>query len=74
MQLNFDTTPVNGIIMSWNAPTAVLQSGLTANGTYTNVPSSSSPYYIVPRASQRYFRYYVPNVSPQSHVSNPYLM
>jgi len=74
MQLNFNTAPVNGLVMSWQAATAVLQSSTTVNGTYTNVPSSTTPYYVVPKASQRYFRYLVPNVSPQARVSNPYLM
>jgi len=74
MQLNFNTAPVNGIIMSWQAAGAVLQSSPTVNGTYMNVPASSSPYYVVPAASQGYYRYLVPNATPQTRVSNPYLM
>jgi len=74
MQLNFDTAPVSGTALSWGTSGATLQSSTTVNGTYTNVPAAISPYYVVPKASQRYFRYEVPNNSPQARVSNPYLM
>ncbi len=74
MQLNFDTAPVPGLILSWQAAGSALQASPLINGTYTNVPFSSSPYYVVPTANQRYFRYVVPNSTPQARVSNPYLM
>jgi hypothetical protein len=78
MQLSFSTAPVTGLVLNWPAPgsyTTTLQSSLSVNGTYTNVPAASLPYYVVPKANQRYFRYLIsPSITPQARVSNPYLM
>src|SRR5262249_15485588 len=80
MQLTFATPPVPGISLSWQATNAILLSATGTNlssavvvGTYTNVPAATSPYYVIPKSSQRYFRYRIPN-APRSLVSNPYLM
>ena len=75
MRLNFSAPPINGFIMNWQAAGSILQSAPTVNGTYTNMPfSSPSPYYVVPTARQRFFRYVVPGATPQVRVSNPYQM
>lgn len=78
LQLTFNSPPVTGLVLNWqgnSGSTNVLQSSLTVNGTYTNVPGASSPYYVVPQVKQRYFRYQIlPPNAPQARVSNPYLM
>jgi hypothetical protein len=71
LQLNFTAPPGQGITLTWQEGTAVLQSAPTVTGPWTDLPGVSSPYIVVPSATQQYFRYrYV----PQALVSNPYLM
>jgi hypothetical protein len=71
LQLNFTAAPGQGITLSWQEATAVLQSAPAVNGPWTDVTGVASPYTIVPAATQQFFRY---RYAPQSLVSNPYLM
>jgi hypothetical protein len=73
MQLTFSNAPVPGVVLTWGAPNSVLQSSPTANGVYSDVTAAASPYYVVPKGTQKYYRYRFPN-SPQTRISNPYLM
>jgi hypothetical protein len=71
LQLNFTAAPGEGITLTWLEPTAVLQSAASLSGPWTDLPTATSPYTVVPVATQQFFRYrYV----PQSLISNPYLM
>ena len=71
LQFNFTAPPGRGIVLTWKESSAVLQSAPTISGQWTDLPGTTSPYTIVPAATQQYFRYrYV----PQTLVSNPYLM
>ena len=74
MQLTFNTAPVSGFSLTWPTPSSVLQSASTANGTYTDVSAAVSPYYIVPKTNQKYYRYRFSPVAPSTKVTNPYLM
>jgi hypothetical protein len=71
MQLDFTAPPGNGFILSWLEGSAVLQSAPSLLGPWTDVTGATSPYTIVPAAAQQFFRYHY---TPQSLVSNPYLM
>jgi hypothetical protein len=73
LQFTFTTAPVTGEILTWQAPNAVLQSAPTVNGPYSDLNAAISPYYVVPKATQKYFRYRFTH-TPQSLISNPYLM
>jgi len=71
LQFKFAAPPGQGMVLSWQEASAVLQSAPTLNGPWTDLPGATSPYTVFPAATQQYFRYrYV----PQSLVSNPYLM
>jgi hypothetical protein len=74
LQLEFDftTAPGEGLILSWQQSAATLESAPTVTGPWTPVPVSS-PYTIVPTASQQFFRYIYTH-TPQSLISNPWLM
>jgi hypothetical protein len=71
LQFNFTTAPGLGITLTWLESSAVLQSAPTVSGPWTDVPGATSPQVIFPTATQQYFRY---RYTPQSLVSNPYLM
>jgi hypothetical protein len=71
MQLNFAAAPENGFTLSWQEKSAFLESAPSLQGPWTDVLQATSPYTIVPAASQQYFRY---RYKPQSLASNPYLM
>jgi hypothetical protein len=71
LQFNFTAAPGQGITLSWQETSAVLQSAPAVNGPWTDVTGAASPYTIVPTATQQFFRY---RYAPQSLVSNPYLM
>jgi hypothetical protein len=74
MDLSFSTPPVTGITLSWQETTAVLQSAPTVSGPWKDEPAgASSPYTIVPSATQQYFRFRFQH-TPQTVESNPYLM
>jgi hypothetical protein len=73
VQFNFTAAPGEGIVLSWLESSAVLQSAPTVIGPWTPITGASSPYTIVPVASQQFFRYVSTN-APTTHLSNPYLM
>ncbi|HEV7925649.1 MAG TPA: LamG-like jellyroll fold domain-containing protein [Verrucomicrobiae bacterium] len=72
-QFNFTAAPEEGVVLSWLETTAVLQTAPSVDGPWTDVTGASSPYTIVPVASQQYFRYRWPH-TPSTVNSNPYLM
>jgi hypothetical protein len=75
MELNFDTAPVNGFSLTWNAVNSVLQSNGSISGAFSDVPGAISPYNIVPKVGgQKYYQFRYPSVAPQARVSNPFLM
>ena len=74
MQFTFTTAPVDGITLSWPTPGSVLQSAPVVNGTYTDVSAAVSPYYVVPKTAQKYYRYRFTPVAPSTKVTNPFLM
>jgi len=76
LQFNFTTAPGSGLVLSWMDKTAVLQSAPTIIGPWTPLTGVKSPYTVVPAANQQFFRFqYTPtNTTPQTWVSNPYLM
>jgi hypothetical protein len=71
VRFNFSAPPGEGIVLTWQESTAVLQSATNVNGPYTDVKGVSSPYTVVPAATQMFFRY---RYLSQSLESNPYLM
>ena len=73
MQFNFTDSPGQGIVLTWQLGAAVLQTAPTVAGPWVDQPGANSPYTIVPAATQQYFRYRFTH-TPQSVVSNPYLM
>jgi hypothetical protein len=73
LQFEFAAPPGEGIVVSWLNSTAVLQTAPDLTGPWTSVTNASSPYTIVPAASQQFFRYTSTN-APQTRISNPYLM
>jgi hypothetical protein len=73
-QFNFTDAPGQGVILTWGDPSAVLQSAPTVTGPWTDVTGATSPQTIVPTATQQYFRYRYTPGTPQTWVSNPYLM
>jgi len=46
----------NAVVLSWNDPLSVLQSAPAVTGTYTNVPSATSPYTNTLTGPQQFFR------------------
>jgi hypothetical protein len=74
MQFNFTAAPGAGVVLTWVDSTAVLQSAPTLTGPWADVVGATSPYTIVPVASQQYFRYRYTAHPPHAWVSNPYLM
>ncbi|HEY3861566.1 MAG TPA: LamG-like jellyroll fold domain-containing protein [Verrucomicrobiae bacterium] len=71
LQLDFAAPPGTGYSLTWRERSAVLQSAPTPIGPWADIQGVTSPYTIVPAATQQYFRYrYV----PIAQVSNPYLM
>lgn len=74
MELNFTTAPVEGLSLSWATPSSVLQSANVATGAYADVSGAVTPYYVVPKAAQKYYRFRFPSVAPSTKVTNPYLM
>jgi len=73
MQFNFTAAPGQGIILTWQQSDVVLQTAPTVAGPWADQPGATSPYTIVPAAAQQFFRYRFTH-TPQSVVSNPYLM
>jgi len=71
MQFTFAAAPSGGIVLTWGEVSAVLQSAANVNGPWADVTGVSSPYTIIPAATQQFFRY---RYTTQSWVSNPYLM
>ncbi len=74
MELNFDTAPVSGYSLTWNAANSVLQSNPSISGAFSDVPGAISPYNIVPKAGQKFYQFRYPSVAPQARISNPFLM
>ena len=75
MRLNFDTAPVSGESLTWNAASSTLQSNGSVTGAFTDVPGAISPYNIVPKVGQqKFYQFRYPSVAPQARISNPYLM
>jgi hypothetical protein len=74
MEFNFTTAPVEGLSLSWATPNSVLQSATVASGAYADVGGAVSPYLVVPKAAQKYYRFRYPSVAPSTKVTNPYLM
>jgi hypothetical protein len=74
LQFNFTTAPGNGLTLTWQAAGAVLQTAPTVAGPWTDLPAgTASPYTIVPGPTQQFFKYRISH-TPQSVVTNPYLM
>jgi hypothetical protein len=73
LQFNFTSAPGSAISLSWQQSSAVLQSAPAITGPWKDLPGAASPYPIVPGAGQQFFRYRYTH-TPQSLVSNPYLM
>ncbi len=74
MEFNFDTAPVSGYSLTWNAVNSVLQSNPSISGAFSDVPGAISPYNIVPKAGQKFYQFRYPSVAPQARISNPFLM
>jgi hypothetical protein len=73
MQFNFTDGPQGGgLNLSWPQPSAILESAPTLTGPWVPV-SSTSPYTIIPTETQQFFRYIYTN-TPQTLISNPWLM
>jgi hypothetical protein len=73
LQFNFTTPPEGGALnLSWPEASATLQSAPTVIGPWVPV-TTSSPYTVIPSASQQFFRYVYTN-APQTIISNPFLM
>ncbi len=72
LRLNFDTAPVPGVTLRWNAPDAILQGADVITGPYSDISGASSPYSISAEKANKFFRYH--GHSPTNVVSNPYLM
>lgn len=72
LRLNFDTAPVPGVTLRWNAPDAILQGADVITGPYSDISGASSPYSISAQKANKFFRYH--GHSPTNVVSNPYLM
>jgi Concanavalin A-like lectin/glucanases superfamily len=71
VMLNFDTPPAAGITISWQSPSATLQSADVANGPFTDVSSVVSPYSVRSQSAQKFYRY---RHTPASIITNPYDM
>jgi hypothetical protein len=71
VRLNFDSTPVHGITITWQCPDGVLQSATNVAGPYTDVPAATSPYSVPSQSTTKFYRY---RHTSQVIVSNPYLM
>jgi hypothetical protein len=71
-QLNFTTSPGQGITLRWQATDVVLQSADTVTGPYTDVVGAASPYSVSVLKSAKYYRYH--GHTAVTIVSNPYLM
>ncbi len=74
LQFNFTTAPGGALVFSWSDTTAVLQTASSVEGPWVPVTGVSSPYTVVPSATQQYFRYSYTTHAPQAWISNPYLM
>ena len=73
MRLNFDSAPGSAVSLTWQAIGAVLQSAPNITGPWEDVSGAASPFTIVPTGTQQFFRYRYTH-TPQTLVSNPYLM
>jgi hypothetical protein len=73
LEFEFAAPPQGGALnLSWPQASAELQSAPTITGPW--VPASiTSPYTIIPNTNQQFFRYIYTN-TPQTRISNPYLM
>jgi hypothetical protein len=71
MRLNFDSPPGFGFALSWQLPTAILQSANAVAGPYTDVSGAFSPYDVTSKTGQRYYRY---RFVVEDLLSNPFLM
>jgi hypothetical protein len=71
MELNFDSPPGDGFILSWQLPGAVLQSATSVTGPYTDVLAAPSPYDVSSQSGQKFYRY---RFEVLDLISNPYLM
>ncbi len=72
LRLNFDTGPVPGVTLHWNAPDAILQGADVVTGPYNDISGALSPYSIAAQKAHTFFRYH--GHTPTNVVSNPYLM
>jgi hypothetical protein len=73
LEYAFAAPPGEGLVLTWQEPSAVLQSAPAIDGPWAPVNGAISPYTLVPTESQQFFRYVSTN-APQTHISNPYLM
>ncbi|PWU21473.1 MAG: hypothetical protein C5B50_01610 [Verrucomicrobia bacterium] len=71
MRFAFATLPLPGAILTWQLPNTILQSATDVTGPYSDLNAVTSPYYIVPIVTHKFYRYRAPL---QVLVSNPYLM
>jgi hypothetical protein len=74
MQFNFTSAPGSALVLTWGDSSAILQSAPTVTGPWTDLTGTTSPYTVVPAASQQFFRFRYISHTPQTWVSNPYLM
>ena len=70
LRLNFEEI-APGISLSWQAPTAIIQSADKVEGPYTNINAATSPYLAPGLGGKMFYRY---THVPTSIVSNPYDM
>jgi hypothetical protein len=73
MQLNFTTAPGLGLVLTWKAPDAVLQSADSVTGPYTDLPEAASPYSVSVQQAAKFYRYRTQH-TPAVVIANPYLM
>jgi hypothetical protein len=73
VRLNFDVASAPGVIVTWQSPTAVLQSADSAAGPYTAVVNGASPYWIRAASKAKFYRYQDSHTTT-TVLSNPYDM
>jgi hypothetical protein len=74
MRLNFDTPPGAGYGLTFYPPGVILQSAPNAAGPYLDVPGAVNPFNLVPTVGDKFFRFRNYSHTPQTVISNPYLM
>jgi len=72
LRLNFQTAPVDGVTLQWQAKDVILQTSDSAQGPYVDAPEVTSPYDAATQQAQKFYRYR--GHTPRTVVSNPFLM